>query len=233
MLPVYVPPLLDLSVLERLRITYSIDPFSCRTTAVRSPTLSRPTSPSRLTRSQSVRTLSTSFRLIGSPLTKMWTRVLCFCSLECAGPAAPILRYHSGFELRRLVHRWQARRAQLCRLLLQYVSPSSCSNLRFTSWRVLTHFARLVLLPLCAEGEEVVAASSMQRDPIVARVSELMRLDKMLTKSEIKAGKVRLSGSERESASRRPCLRARTRVADYLHGVYAQSPLDVPLVGSA
>lgn len=31
----------------------------------------------------------------------------------------------------------------------------------------------------------------MQRDPIVARVSELMRIEKMLTKSEIKAGKVR------------------------------------------
>ncbi|KAG0656683.1 hypothetical protein C6P46_006985 [Rhodotorula mucilaginosa] len=39
------------------------------------------------------------------------------------------------------------------------------------------------------KGEEVVAASSMQRDPIVARVSELMRIEKMLTKSEIKAGK--------------------------------------------
>lgn len=31
----------------------------------------------------------------------------------------------------------------------------------------------------------------MQRDPIVARVSELLKLEKMLTKSEIKAGKVR------------------------------------------
>lgn len=33
----------------------------------------------------------------------------------------------------------------------------------------------------------------MQRDPIVARVSELLRLDKMLTKSELKAGKVRFA----------------------------------------
>lgn len=52
---------------------------------------------------------------------------------------------------------------------------------------VLTRSPDLIV----AEGEEVVAASSMQRDPIVARVSELMRIEKMLTKSEIKAGKVR------------------------------------------
>ncbi|BGP57298.1 Apoptosis-inducing factor 1 [Rhodotorula sphaerocarpa] len=38
-------------------------------------------------------------------------------------------------------------------------------------------------------GEQVVASASMQRDPIVARVSELLKLEKMLTKSEIKAGK--------------------------------------------
>ncbi|GAA5859333.1 hypothetical protein JCM1840_004566 [Sporobolomyces johnsonii] len=38
-------------------------------------------------------------------------------------------------------------------------------------------------------GNETVAAASMQNDPIVARVSELMKLGKMLTKDEIKAGK--------------------------------------------
>lgn len=42
----------------------------------------------------------------------------------------------------------------------------------------------------------------MQRDPIVARVSELMRIEKMLTKSEIKAGKVRhVWARARESTS--------------------------------
>ncbi|GAA5823983.1 hypothetical protein JCM11251_003368 [Rhodosporidiobolus azoricus] len=39
------------------------------------------------------------------------------------------------------------------------------------------------------EGDKVVAASSMQRDPIVARVSELLKLNKMLSKQELQAGK--------------------------------------------
>jgi len=38
-------------------------------------------------------------------------------------------------------------------------------------------------------GNETVAASSMQRDPIVAHCSELMKLGKMLSKEDIKAGK--------------------------------------------
>jgi len=43
----------------------------------------------------------------------------------------------------------------------------------------------------CVVGNETVAASSMQRDPIVAHCSELMKLGKMLNKEDIKAGKVR------------------------------------------
>ena len=43
---------------------------------------------------------------------------------------------------------------------------------------------------LRAAGNETVAAASMQRDPIVAHCSELMKLGKMLNKDEIKAGKV-------------------------------------------
>ncbi|BGP34298.1 Apoptosis-inducing factor 1 [Rhodotorula toruloides] len=39
------------------------------------------------------------------------------------------------------------------------------------------------------QGQNVVAAASMQRDPIVAHISELMKIDKMLTKDELKAGK--------------------------------------------
>ncbi|GJN92313.1 hypothetical protein Rhopal_005343-T1 [Rhodotorula paludigena] len=39
------------------------------------------------------------------------------------------------------------------------------------------------------KGEEVVAAASMQRDPIVAHCSELLKLDKMPTKSELQKGK--------------------------------------------
>ncbi|BGP26659.1 rhodocoxin reductase [Rhodotorula toruloides] len=39
------------------------------------------------------------------------------------------------------------------------------------------------------QGQDVVAAASMQRDPIVAHISELMKIDKMLTKDELKAGK--------------------------------------------
>ncbi|GAA6061208.1 hypothetical protein JCM10212_001529 [Sporobolomyces blumeae] len=38
-------------------------------------------------------------------------------------------------------------------------------------------------------GNETVAAASMQRDPIVAHISELFKLGKMLSKDEIKAGK--------------------------------------------
>lgn len=44
---------------------------------------------------------------------------------------------------------------------------------------------------LCsAEGDEVVAVASMQNDPIVAHISELFTLGKMLTVTAIKAGKV-------------------------------------------
>ncbi|GAA5842177.1 hypothetical protein JCM9279_002809 [Rhodotorula babjevae] len=39
------------------------------------------------------------------------------------------------------------------------------------------------------KGDEVVAAASMQRDPVVAHISELMRLGKMLSAKEIKDGK--------------------------------------------
>ncbi|GAA6026191.1 hypothetical protein JCM10207_008768 [Rhodosporidiobolus poonsookiae] len=39
------------------------------------------------------------------------------------------------------------------------------------------------------KGDEVVAAASMQRDPIVAHISELLKLGKMLTKSDLQAGK--------------------------------------------
>ncbi|BGP42367.1 Apoptosis-inducing factor 1 [Rhodotorula kratochvilovae] len=39
------------------------------------------------------------------------------------------------------------------------------------------------------QGENVVAAASMQSDPIVAHISELLKLDKMPTKSELKGGK--------------------------------------------
>ncbi|GAA5938748.1 uncharacterized protein JCM15063_004857 [Sporobolomyces koalae] len=39
-------------------------------------------------------------------------------------------------------------------------------------------------------GNETVAAASMQRDPIVAHCSELLKLGKMLTKEELKSGKV-------------------------------------------
>ncbi|GAA6041355.1 hypothetical protein JCM8097_007682 [Rhodosporidiobolus ruineniae] len=39
------------------------------------------------------------------------------------------------------------------------------------------------------KGDEVVAAASMQRDPIVAHISELLKLDKMLSKADLKAGK--------------------------------------------
>ncbi|TNY20584.1 hypothetical protein DMC30DRAFT_411666 [Rhodotorula diobovata] len=39
------------------------------------------------------------------------------------------------------------------------------------------------------KGDQVVAAASMQSDPVVAHISELMRLDKMLSKQEIKDGK--------------------------------------------
>ncbi|BGP18729.1 hypothetical protein JCM10213_009208 [Rhodosporidiobolus nylandii] len=39
------------------------------------------------------------------------------------------------------------------------------------------------------EGDKVVAAASMQRDPIVAHISELFKLGKMISKSDIQAGK--------------------------------------------
>lgn len=39
-------------------------------------------------------------------------------------------------------------------------------------------------------GNETVAAASMQRDPIVAHCSELFKLGKMLSRDELKAGKV-------------------------------------------
>jgi hypothetical protein len=39
-------------------------------------------------------------------------------------------------------------------------------------------------------GNETVAAASMQRDPIVAHCSELFKLGKMLSKDELKSGKV-------------------------------------------
>ncbi|GAA5904893.1 hypothetical protein JCM6882_003235 [Rhodosporidiobolus microsporus] len=42
------------------------------------------------------------------------------------------------------------------------------------------------------EGDKVVAAASMQKDPIVARVSELFKLGKMLSKQDLQAGKARL-----------------------------------------
>lgn len=37
--------------------------------------------------------------------------------------------------------------------------------------------------------DEVVAVASMQNDPIAAHVSELFRLEKMISVSDIKAGK--------------------------------------------
>ena len=55
----------------------------------------------------------------------------------------------------------------------------------------------------------------MQRDPIVARVSELMRIEKMLTKSEIKAGKVRHVWERARVSLLLPSLR-RKRVTDVL-----------------
>lgn len=51
----------------------------------------------------------------------------------------------------------------------------------------------LKFLALYTKGDKVVAAASMQKDPVVAHVSELFRLGKMLSKSEIEAGKVRPS----------------------------------------
>ena len=42
-----------------------------------------------------------------------------------------------------------------------------------------------------AKNGKVTAVASMQRDPIVAKASELMRLDIMPSLEEIKAGKVR------------------------------------------
>ena len=48
------------------------------------------------------------------------------------------------------------------------------------------------------EGEEVVAVASMQRDPVVARVSELFALGRMLTASEVRAGKVGLCRAKKE-----------------------------------
>lgn len=41
-----------------------------------------------------------------------------------------------------------------------------------------------------AEKDVVVAVASMQKDPVVSHVSELFSLGKMLTKSELTAGKV-------------------------------------------
>jgi hypothetical protein len=40
-----------------------------------------------------------------------------------------------------------------------------------------------------AVGDDIVAVASMQNDPIAAHVSELFRLNKMLTSKDIKAGK--------------------------------------------
>jgi len=48
----------------------------------------------------------------------------------------------------------------------------------------------IVTLPPLLVGNETVAAASMQRDPIVAHCSELFRLGKMLSKDELKSGKV-------------------------------------------
>jgi hypothetical protein len=43
----------------------------------------------------------------------------------------------------------------------------------------------------CTEGDEVVAAASMQNDPIVAHVSELFALGKMISGRDIRGGQVR------------------------------------------
>jgi hypothetical protein len=51
----------------------------------------------------------------------------------------------------------------------------------------------LKFLALYTKGDKVVAAASMQKDPVVAHISELFRLGKMLSKSEMEAGKVRSS----------------------------------------
>jgi hypothetical protein len=48
----------------------------------------------------------------------------------------------------------------------------------------------ILTLPPFLVGNETVAAASMQRDPIVAHCSELFRLGKMLSKDELKSGKV-------------------------------------------
>lgn len=69
-------------------------------------------------------------------------------------------------------------------------------QLKFVAYYFRSSYFRRIRSQTCvddqpfAEGQNVVAAASMQRDPIVAHISELMKIDKMLTKDELKAGKV-------------------------------------------
>lgn len=75
-------------------------------------------------------------------------------------------------------------------------------------------------------GDNVVAVASMGNDPIAAHCSELMRLDKMLSAADVRAGKVR----ERHPVfSERLCFLFFERLAD--NRSIPQSPFDIPLAG--
>lgn len=72
------------------------------------------------------------------------------------------------------------------------VTPTSSNSSPTTSVRTL-HLPRETgsKLMRCTEGDEVVAAASMQNDPIVAHVSELFALGKMISGRDIRGGQVR------------------------------------------
>ncbi|KAK4050868.1 Apoptosis-inducing factor 1 [Microbotryomycetes sp. JL201] len=77
---------------------------------------------------------------------------------------------------------WSAQKAQL-----RYAGTS-----RAKTWKdvhVQGNPDELKFVAYYSVGDDVVAIASMGQDPIAAHVSELMRLDKMLSVSEIKAGK--------------------------------------------
>lgn len=69
------------------------------------------------------------------------------------------------------------------------LQPSDLSHTTLVRLFVESELPALADLSSRTAGDDVVAVASMQNDPIAAHVSELFRLDKMLSAKDIKAGK--------------------------------------------